>query len=195
MDTNKIRQRMSHLEESLDVGRDIEPHEVRGMLSDLDDLLAVVGEIRQPRNADSKPNIRHWEDCAVFNGAECDMRCADHQDLINPRLPPDQAANFVRLMLAPTPMLHRTSVSPMGGDGANDLGEPPPGYEAFTTSQFAQDLVKSMREALGALSQAWAVAKNPAKARISNAKSEVDRLLRVLGAGAKFAIMTNKEAR
>lgn len=134
MDTNKVRQRVSHVEESLDVGRDVEPHEIRELLSDLGELVAIIDRMKLLR-------------------------------------------------------------APFGGDKADDLGEPPPGYEAFTASQFAQDLVGSMREAMGALSQAWAVAKSPAKARIEKAKSEVDRLLRVLGAGAKFAIMTNKEAR
>jgi hypothetical protein len=133
MDTAKIRQRMSHAAESLDVGRDIEPDEVRALLGDLDVLVAMVDQMK-PLSA------------------------------------------------------------PLGGDRADDQGEPT-GYEAFNASQFAQDLFNSMRETASALSQAWAVAKNPAKTRISNAKSEVDRLLRVLGAGAKFAIMTNKEAR
>jgi hypothetical protein len=134
MDTAKIRQRMSHVAESLDVGRDIEPHEVHALLGDLDVLVAMVDQMK-PLSA------------------------------------------------------------PLGGDRADDQGEPPPGYETFNASQFAQDLFKSMRDVTSALTQAWAVAKNPAKVRISNAKSEVDRLLRVLGAGAKFAIMTNKEAR
>ncbi len=134
MNVDEIRKRMNHVEESLDVGRDIEPHEVRGLIGDLNEIVAIVEQMK------------------------------------------------------PSP-------ASLGSDKATDLGEPPPGYEAFNASQFAQDLFNSMREAASALSQAWAVAKNPAKARISNAKSEVDRLFRVLGAGAKFAIMTNKEAR
>lgn len=133
MDTAKIRQRMSHAAESLDVGRDIEPHDVRALLSDLDELVAMVDQMK--------------------------------------------------------PLY-----APLGGDMADNQGEPPPGYEAFNASQFAQDLFNSMRETASALSQAWSVAKNPAKPRIMTAKNEVQRLLRVLAAGAKFAIITNEDA-
>ncbi|RTL06361.1 hypothetical protein EKK58_05265 [Candidatus Dependentiae bacterium] len=72
-------------------------------------------------------------------------------------------------------------------------GESLDGYQLFTASQFAQELVDAMRSAQDTLSQAWSVAKNPAKPRIMTARNEVQRLLRVLAAGAKFAIMTNKD--
>lgn len=72
-------------------------------------------------------------------------------------------------------------------------GEAPAGYEPFDASRFAQELVATLRDSEAALSQAWAVAKNPAKNRIDTARQAVRSSLKVLASGVKFALMTRKD--